>query len=85
MCSLASASSTSPLPRDAPLVYAVRRSALLQGEACDASFAERLDGYFACLEAWYLAEAFPNVLLRATRKLGFVVALWCTRRVPLEK
>ena len=80
--------STSPLPSASPLAHAVRRSELLSASpsasplasgARTASFRQRLDEYVVCLEAWCLAEAFPNALLRTARTLRFAATWWAQR------
>ena len=61
-----------------PLAHAVRRSALLYASP-SAGFRQRLDAYVVCLEAWCLAEAFPNALLRTARTLRFAATWWARR------
>ena len=78
VASLSARRSTSPLPSASPLAHAVRRSELLTGGG-EASFRQRLDEYVVCLEAWCLAEAFPNALLRTARTLRFAATWWAQR------
>ena len=81
VASLSARRSTSPLPSASPLAHAVRRSELLSASplTSTASFRQRLDEYVVCLEAWCLAEAFPNALLRTARTLCFVATWWAQR------
>ena len=63
------------------LVYTARLRSFAEGEAseAEASFRQRLDQYVVCLEAWCLAEAFPNALLRTARTMRFAATWWAQR------